>query len=45
MLGSLDAIRARFNAMADRKPPAWRFERDRQHWTLILQSIELVTPP
>lgn len=34
MVGRLEEMRRRFNAMADRKPPAWRFERDRQHWTL-----------
>lgn len=34
MVGRLDEMRRRFNAMADRKPPVWRFEQDRQHWTL-----------
>jgi hypothetical protein len=34
MVGQLDEIRHRFNAMATRSPPAWRFLVDRQHWTL-----------
>ena len=34
MVGALADIRARFNAMATKTPPTWRFERDRQHWTL-----------
>lgn len=34
MVGPLDAIRHRFNAMATKAPPAWRFAVDRQHWTL-----------
>lgn len=32
MAGKLDEIRQRFNAMATRTPPAWRFKQDRQHW-------------
>ena len=28
-----DEIRRRFNDMATKSPPAWRFENDRQHWT------------
>ncbi|MBP7935419.1 MAG: hypothetical protein KA354_12305 [Phycisphaerae bacterium] len=34
MVGRLDDIRQRFNDMATRTPPAWRFVQDRQHWTL-----------
>jgi len=34
MVGRLDDIRRRFNGMASRKPPVWRFEQDRQHWTV-----------
>lgn len=34
MLGQLEEIRHRFNAMATQSPPAWRFALDRQHWTL-----------
>lgn len=34
MVGKLGDIRQRFNAMATRTPPAWRFVQDRQHWTL-----------
>lgn len=34
MVGTLADIRKRFNAMASKGPPSWRFERDRQHWTL-----------
>lgn len=34
MVGRLEAIRQRFNAMATKTPPAWRFVKDRQHWTL-----------
>jgi len=33
VVGKLDEIRKRFNAMATRTPPAWRFATDRQHWT------------
>jgi hypothetical protein len=35
MVGLLDDLRRRFNAMAARIPPAWRFTSDRQHWTLL----------
>jgi hypothetical protein len=34
VVGSLADIRRRFNAMATKAPPAWRFSQDRQHWTL-----------
>jgi hypothetical protein len=34
MLGNLEEMRRRFNAMASRALPAWRFESDRQHWIL-----------
>jgi hypothetical protein len=34
MVGRLAKMRRRFNAMADRRPPAWRFQHDRQHWTV-----------
>jgi hypothetical protein len=34
MVGKLQEIRQRFNEMASKAPPFWRFERDRQHWTL-----------
>ncbi len=34
MVGRLADIRKRFNALATRPPPAWRFAKDRQHWTL-----------
>lgn len=34
MVGKLPEIRRRFNQMASKSPPSWRFERDRQHWTL-----------
>ncbi len=34
MVGKLTDLRRRFNEMATRTPPAWRFTRDRQHWTL-----------
>lgn len=34
MVGGLADIRRRFSAMATKTPPAWRFEKDRQHWTL-----------
>jgi hypothetical protein len=34
MVGKLDAIRRRFNEIAVRTPPVWRFEHDRQHWTV-----------
>ncbi|MGE3310970.1 MAG: hypothetical protein AB7O66_13455 [Limisphaerales bacterium] len=35
MVGRLDDIRHRFNALATRTPPDWRFDTDRQHWTLV----------
>jgi len=34
VVGSLADIRKRFNEMATRTPPAWRFVKDRQHWTM-----------
>ena len=34
LVGRLEEIRRRFNAMADRRPPVWRFQKDRQHWTV-----------
>jgi len=34
VVGHIDDIRARFNQMATKTPPAWSFTRDRQHWTL-----------
>lgn len=34
MVGRLEDIRKRFNQMAPRTLPAWRFAKDRQHWTL-----------
>jgi hypothetical protein len=34
MVGKVTEIRKRFNAMATKTPPAWRFSRDRQHWTV-----------
>jgi hypothetical protein len=34
VVGNLVDIRKRCNEMATRTPPAWRFDRDRQHWTL-----------
>ncbi len=34
VVGRLDDIRKRFTAMATQTPPAWRFVKDRQHWTL-----------
>lgn len=34
MVARLEDIRTRFNQMAPKVPPAWRFENDRQHWTL-----------
>jgi len=33
MVGEIGDMRRRFNAMAPRTPPSWRFEKDRQHWT------------
>jgi hypothetical protein len=34
VVGSLADIRKRCNEMATQTPPAWRFVRDRQHWTM-----------
>lgn len=34
VVGKLEEIRKRFNQMAAKTPPAWRFTRDRQHWTV-----------
>jgi len=34
MVGRLADIRKRFNDQTTRRPPAWRFGKDRQHWTL-----------
>lgn len=34
MVGRVDDLRRRFNAMATKGPPVWRFETDRQHWIL-----------
>jgi hypothetical protein len=34
MVGKLADIRKRFNDMATKTPPAWRFVENRQHWTL-----------
>ena len=34
MTGQLEEIRKRFNQIATRQLPAWRFTEDRQHWTL-----------
>jgi hypothetical protein len=33
-VGKLADIRKRFNAMATRSPPSWRFAEDRQHWVV-----------
>ncbi len=35
MVGRLQEIRRRFNDIASKTPPAWTFEKDRQHWTLL----------
>lgn len=35
MVGRLADIRARFNSVATRQPPVWRFAADRQHWRLL----------
>lgn len=40
MVGQLDDVRRRFNAMATPTPPAWTFHHDRQHWTLHHGSDE-----
>lgn len=34
MVGKLDDIRKRFNQMAVKTLPWWRFQHDRQHWTV-----------
>jgi hypothetical protein len=34
MVGKLADIRKRFNDMATKSPPHWRFVSDRQHWTI-----------
>jgi hypothetical protein len=34
VVGKLADIRKRCNEMATRTPPAWRFVKDRQHWTM-----------
>ena len=34
VVGKLEDIRKRFNALATKTPPAWRFVKDRQHWTI-----------
>ena len=34
MVGKLADIRKRFNDLATKKPPVWRFSKDRQHWTV-----------
>jgi hypothetical protein len=34
VVGKLADIRKRFNDLATKAPPAWRYVRDRQHWTL-----------
>ena len=34
VVGKLADIRKRFNDMATKTPPAWRFDKDRQHWTM-----------
>ena len=34
VVGKLADIRKRCNQMATRMPPAWRFDQDRQHWTV-----------
>ena len=34
VVGQLDEIRKRFNETATKTPPAWRFVKDRQHWTM-----------
>ncbi len=34
VVGKLVDIRRRFNQMATKTPPAWRFVKDRQHWTV-----------
>lgn len=34
VVGKLEDIRKRFNQMATKTPPVWRFQHDRQHWTV-----------
>jgi hypothetical protein len=34
VVGKLEDIRKRFNDLATKTPPAWRFVKDRQHWTM-----------
>ena len=34
MVGKLHDIRKRFNRLAAKTPPVWRFQHDRQHWTV-----------
>jgi hypothetical protein len=34
VVGKLADIRKRFNDLATKTPPAWRFVKDRQHWTM-----------
>jgi len=34
-VGKLAHIRRRFNDLATKTPPAWRFVSDRQHWTVV----------
>ena len=34
MVGKLADLRQCFNEMASKTPPAWRFVKDRQHWTM-----------
>jgi len=34
VVGKLADIRKRFNELATKTPPAWRFLTDRQHWTM-----------
>jgi hypothetical protein len=44
MVGTLAEIRKRFNGMATKGPPSWRFEKDRQHWTLR-DAVDAGFPP
>jgi hypothetical protein len=34
VVGKLGDIRKRFNDLATKTPPSWRFIKDRQHWTM-----------
>jgi hypothetical protein len=34
VVGKLADIRKRFNDLATKTPPSWRFVKDRQHWTM-----------